>query len=77
MPWIIERVEEKMDTVCQGNPLESLQILDLKCKPEVANGILDFMASQDLANDSLSKLVIKELWLECFPIESDVVSRLA
>ena len=35
------------------------------------------MMSLDLAEDSYKKLVIKEMKQQCFPLESDVVSRLA
>ena len=35
------------------------------------------MASQDLADDSLKKLVLSNIQQKCFPIEDDVVSRLA
>ena len=53
MPWITEKVEEKMNTAYQGKPLESLEILNLNCKSSLANEFLDLMANQEFADDSL------------------------
>ena len=49
----------------------------LDCKSQVANEVLDVMASQDLLDDSFKKLVLAGMTQQCFPLEADVVSRLA
>ena len=37
MPWILNEVEEKLNKVYKGLPLESLEIFSLDCKSTVAN----------------------------------------
>ena len=37
MPWVYEEVEEKINKVYKGIPLENLEIEGLDCKPSVAN----------------------------------------
>ena len=37
MPWVLEEVEEKINSVYKGLPLESLEIEGLNCKSTVAN----------------------------------------
>ena len=55
LPWMIEVVEDKLNKINQGLPLESLEIKD----------------------DSFEKLILYKMTPECFPLEVDVVSRLA
>ena len=45
MPWILEEVEDKVEKVCEGQPLESLELVGLDCKSHIANQVLDFMAN--------------------------------
>ena len=59
MPWIIEEVEEKLNKVYQGKPLESIEIEGLECKSFIANQFFDFIVSLDLADNGLKKLIIK------------------
>ena len=77
MAWILEEFEGKINKVYKGEPLESFEIRKLDCKSQVANEVFDVMASQDLADDSLKKLSLSSMQQKCFPIEDDVVSRLA
>ena len=37
MPWILEEVEDKIEKVCEGQPLESLELVELDCKSHIAN----------------------------------------
>ena len=48
MPWIIDDVADKIDTVLGINHLTSLKVAGLKCKPWVANEFLDELCSYDL-----------------------------
>ena len=59
MPWILEEVEEKLNKVYHGKPLESIEIEGLECKSFIANQFFDFIASLDLADNSFKKLIIK------------------
>ena len=77
MPWVLHQFEDKLNRVYQGQPLENLEIEGLDSKSQVVNQFFDYMVSLDLAEDSFKKLVIKEIKQQCFPLESDVVSRLA
>ena len=77
VPWVIEEVEEKINKVYQGKQLESLEIVGLDCKSNVANETFDLMAGLDLVDESLRKLLLREIKQNCFSLEGDVVSRLA
>ena len=61
MPWILDQFEDKINTVYQGQPLESLEVDELDCKSQVVNQFFDFMVSQDLADDSFKKLALNNM----------------
>ena len=73
MPWILEIVEDTMNSVYKGLPLESLEVIELDCKSTVVNLFFDLMASQDLKDDSFTELIIDRMTQQCFPLEDDVV----
>ena len=77
MTWILDKVEEKINSAYRGVPLESLEIQDLDCKTSVANEFLDLMVSQDLKDDSFKKLILNGMTEQCFPLDEDVLTRLA
>ena len=45
--------------------------------PQLDNEFCDILMKQELANESLKKLVLSEISQNCFPLEDKVVSRLA
>ena len=61
MQWVVDEVEEKINKVYKGKQLESLKIVNLDCKTWVANEVLDLMASQDLADNSLKNLTLETI----------------
>ena len=61
MPWILEIVEDTMNSVYKGLPLESLEVIELDCKSTVVNLFFDLMASQDLKDDSFTELIIDRM----------------
>ena len=61
MPWLLDQFEQKINSVYQGQPLESFEIKELDCKSSVVNQFFDFMVSQDLADESFKKLSIIDL----------------
>ena len=73
IPWILEEVEDKMNEVYKGLPLESLEVIELDCNSTVVNLFFDMMASQDLKDDSFEALIINKMTQQCFPLEDDVV----
>ena len=77
MPWIIDEVEEKIETVLGMGHLTSLEIGDLKSKSWVANEFLDLLTCYDLPEQGLDKLILKKFEHKCVPFENEVISRLA
>ena len=61
MQWVLDEVEEKINKVYKGKQLDSLKIVNLDCKTWVANEVLDLMASQDLADNSLKNLTLETI----------------
>ena len=77
MPWIIDDVEDKIQTVLGMDHLTSLNVTSLKCKSWVANEFLDLLCSYDMPEQGLNKLSLNYFDSVCEPFEEEVVSRLA
>ena len=77
MPWIIDDVEDRIQTVLGMNYLTSLNIQNLKSKSWVANEFLDVLTCYDLPEQGLSKLIFKNFDKLCEPFEDEVITRLA
>ena len=58
-PWIIDEVEDKIQTALGMSHLTSLRIEELKAKSWVANEFLDLLPCYDLPEQGLDKLILK------------------
>ena len=58
MPWIIDDVEDKVQTALGMGHLSSLEIRELNCKSLVANEFLDVLCCYDLPEEGLTKLIL-------------------
>ena len=67
MPWIIDDVEDKIQTALGMNHLNSLEIYNLSCKSWVANEFLDVLTCYDLPERGLDKLILSGFKKECEP----------
>ena len=67
MPWIIDDVEDKIQTALGMNHLNSLEISDLSCKSWVANEFLDVLTCYDLPEHGLGKLIFRCFAEQCEP----------
>ena len=82
MPWIIDDLEDKMQTALGDDSLTSLYISNLKCKSLVANEFLDALCCYDMPEHGIDMLTLERFFklgepiLE-EPITEEVVSRLA
>ena len=56
MPWIVEDVEDKIQTILDIEKLTSVSINQLECKSWVANEFLDVLCSYDMLEQGLIKL---------------------
>ena len=77
MPWIIDDVEDKIQTALGMGHLSSLEIRGLDCKSLVANEFLDLLCSYELPENGLDKLIFNKFYRYCEPFEEEVISRLA
>ena len=77
MPWLIDDVEDKIQTALGISQLNSLHVKYLRCKSVVANEFLDLLCSYDMPEYGLDKLTFDEFFPQCEPFEDEVVSRLA
>ena len=77
MPWIINDVEEKIQTDLSMGHLNNLIIDGLNCKSWVANEFLDVLTCYDLPEHGLDKLILSNFETLCEPFENEVVSRYA
>ena len=77
MPWLIDDVEDKIQTALGISQLNSLRVERLICKSVVANEFLDLLCSYDMPEYGLDKLSFKGFSRQCEPFEDEVVSRLA
>ena len=57
MPWIVDELEDKVQTALGMGHLSSLEVSGLDCKSYVANEFLDFLCCYDLPEEGLSKLI--------------------
>ena len=76
MPWIIDDVEEKIQTALGMNHLNSLYVDNFNCKSWVANEFLDVLTCYDLPESGLDKLIFGSFKKQCEPFEEEVVTRL-
>ena len=60
IPWIVEEVEEKIQTALGMNHLSSLRIEQLEAKSWVVNEFLDLLACSDLPEQGLEQLILKD-----------------
>ena len=56
MPWLIDDVEDKIQTALGISQLNSLHVYGLICKSVVANEFLDLLCSYDMPEYGLDKL---------------------
>ena len=77
LPWIIDDVEDKIQTVLGTINLTSLDISELECKSLVANEFLDLLCSYDMNEQGLNKLRFDTFKPVCEPFEDEIMSRLA
>ena len=56
--------------------LSSLNIIDLDCKPWVANEFLDFLTCYELPENGLNKLVFHNFQPQCGAFDEELVTRL-
>ena len=77
MPYIIDEVEEKIQTALGMGHLYYLKVSGLDCKSWVANEFLDVLTCYDLAEHGLDKLIFNGFDKKCEPFEEEVLSRLA
>ena len=57
--------------------LTNLRIENLECKSWVANEFLDVLTCYDLPEQGLDKLTLSSFRENCFPLEKEVVTRMA
>ena len=67
IPWIINDVEDKIQTALGMDHLTSLEIRHLNCKSWVANEFLDVLTCYDLPEHGLDKLIIYCIKDKCEP----------
>ena len=67
MPWIIDDVEEKIQTALGMDHLYSLLISRLNSKSWVSNEFLDVLTCYDLAEHGLDKLILNYFYPVCEP----------
>ena len=77
MPWIIDDIEDKIQTSLGIGHLNSIEIESLDCKLWIANELIDLLCCYELPEDGLSKLTLCNFKSQCVNIEDEVVSRLA
>ena len=77
MPWIIDDVEEKIQTALGMSHLYRIEIQNLGCKSWVANEFLDVLTCYDHAENGLDKLTFYRFEPQCEPFEEEVLSRMA
>ena len=77
MPWIIDGVEDKIQTALGMDHLNILEVRWLDCKSWVANEFLDVLTCYDLPEQGLDKLILNEFHEQCEPFDEEVVARLA
>ena len=77
IPWIIDDVEEKIQTALGIGHLKSLYASGLESKSWVANEFLDVLYCYDLPENGLDKFIFSGFKKECEQFEEEVLTRLA
>ena len=67
MPWIVDDVEDKIQTALGVTPLTSIFILNLNCKSWLANEFLDVLTCYDFPENGLDKLILRGFSKPCEP----------
>ena len=75
MPWIIDEVEERIQTALGTDIFSSLEISSLRCKSWVANELFDLLTCLDLPDHGLDKFILS--YPKFWRFEEEVISRLA
>ena len=77
-PWIIEDVEDKIQTALGNSPIHSIDILKMQAKTWVSNQFFDLLLCQDIDSNGFQKLSINNLYQsDCESFEEEVLTRLA
>ena len=76
MPWIVDDIEDKIQSFLGNNQLYSLRIMQLNCDKWVANEFFNLFLCHDIPENGLQKLILDEFKSPCFPLEEDIVSRI-
>ena len=76
-PWIIDEMEDRIQTTLGMDQLNSIEITGIKCKSWVANELLDLLTCFDIPDHGLDKLKLRAFDPQCGPFEEEVVARLA
>ena len=77
VPWIIDVVEDKIQTALGMEDITSLEASSLNSKPWVANEFLDVLTCYVKPEVGLDKLVLTDWYQKVSLIEEEVVGRLA
>ena len=77
VPWIIDEVDERIQTALGIDQLYCLYVDGFYCKSWVANEFLDVLTCYDHSEFGLDKLIFEEFWIICEPFEDEVFFRLA
>ena len=67
MPYIIDEVEERIQTALGINQLSCLEIEGLNAKSWVANEFLDVLTCYDLPEQGLDKFILNNFKKQCEP----------
>ena len=76
MPWIIDEVEERIQSALGFNQLTCLEIKSLDCMSWIANEFIDVLTCYDMPEQGLDKLILHDFKSQCAPFEEEVVTRL-
>ena len=76
MAWIVDDIEDKIQSAMGIDQLYSLRIMKMYCDSNVSNEFFNFFICHDLPDNGLEKLILDDFKSPCFPLEEDVVSRM-
>ena len=76
-PWIIDEVEDKIQSNLGNSQIHNLYIAVLQAESWVVNQFFDLLLSQNFAEQGLRKLKLVHFKPKCEPFEDEIMSRLA
>ena len=76
-PWIIDDINDKIESAIGMDPLTTLEVGGLYCNSTVANELLDLLCGYDLPEQGLEKLIFHDFDPVCEPFEDEGITRLA